>query len=253
MTFQPDLKAKRIITDVCNTVILVLSALLIVLISIDTFRDIPFLENHSYMEFQFWVCIVFLLDFFIELWLATDKWSYCKRRFLFFLLSIPYLNIVNYYDIQLTASELYWVRFIPLARGTLAISIVVGYLSTNKVSSLFGSYITILVASVYFGSLIFFNQEHGINPQITGYGPALWWACMDATTIGCDIQPVTVVGKIISAVLAAMGVMIFPLFTVYITTLVQRYNARINPTLSTIFGTPSANTSKSDTSSDDSN
>lgn len=237
MTFQPRPEVRKIIIDTLNTIILALSAMLIVLISIDTFRNIPFLDNHAYMTFQFWVCVVFLLDFFVELWLAPDKWSYCRRRFLFFLLSIPYLNIVNYYHIQLTADELYWVRFIPLARGTLAIAIVVGYLSTNKVSSLFGSYITILAAAIYFGSLIFFNQEHGVNPQITGYWPALWWACMDATTIGCDIQPVTVVGKIISAILSCMGVMIFPLFTVYITTLVQRYNARTNPTLSTIFGT----------------
>lgn len=240
MTFQPRPEIKKVITDTFNTIILVLSVLLIVLISIDTFNNIPFLENHNYMKFQFWVCVVFLADFFTGLWLADGKWSYLRRRFVFFLLSIPYLNLINYYHIPLTADQMYWVRFIPLARGTLAIAIVVGYLSTNKVSSLFGSYITILVASIYFGSLIFFNQEHGVNPQITGYWLALWWACMDATTIGCDIQPVTVVGKIISAVLSCMGVMIFPLFTVYITTLVQRYNARTNPRLSTIFGITSS-------------
>ena len=48
---------------------------------------------------------------------------------------------------------------------------------------------------------------------------------MDATTIGCQIQPVTATGKIVSAVLACMGVMIFPLFTVYITSVVERYNS----------------------------
>lgn len=49
---------------------------------------------------------------------------------------------------------------------------------------------------------------------------------MDVTTIGSNIYPVTVVGKIIAVILAAMGMMMFPLFTVYITSLVQRYNKR---------------------------
>lgn len=240
MKFRIDADWKKAFSDIMYAVILILSALLIVFISIDTFKHIPFLENHTYMTFQFWVCIVFILDFFIGLALADDRWHYTRRRFLFLLLSIPYLNIVNYFGVHLSSDELYWVRFIPLARGALAMSIVVGYLSTNRVSSLFGSYITILVAAIYFGSLIFFAREHSVNTLVPDYWAALWWACMDATTIGCPIQPVTVTGKIIGCVLSCMGVMIFPLFTVYITTLVQRYNARRYPMLSDIFGVTSS-------------
>ena len=104
----------------------------------------------------------------------------------------------------------------------MALAIVVGYLSKNKVSSILASYIMILVAFVYFGSIIFFNAEHGPNPDVHSYWNALWWACMDTTTIGCDIQPVTVVGKVVSVVLAIMGILMFPLFTVYVTSMVTR-------------------------------
>ena len=41
----------------------------------------------------------------------------------------------------------------------------------------------------------------------------------------------TVVGKILGVVLAGMGMMMFPLFTVYITNWVQRYNRRHAPAL----------------------
>ena len=44
-----------------------------------------------------------------------------------------------------------------------------------------------------------------------------WWACMDMTTVGCDIVAVTPIGKIISFILAAAGIMMLPIFTVYIT------------------------------------
>ena len=48
----------RILT-VMNLMVLVLSGLLIFFISVDTFEEVNFLENHQYMVFQFWVCIFF--------------------------------------------------------------------------------------------------------------------------------------------------------------------------------------------------
>lgn len=213
-----------LLLNVMRLTVFVLSAMLIVFISIDTFTHDDFLHNHFYMAFQLWVCVFFIVDFFVELVFAPDKGRYLRRRWLFLLLSIPYLNIITALQLPVTSTELYWVRFIPLGRATMALAIVVGYVSKNRVSSLLASYIMILVAFVYFGSIIFFNSERGVNPDVHGYWNAIWWACMDATTIGCSIQPVTVVGKVVSAVLACMGVLVFPLFTVYISSLVQRFS-----------------------------
>lgn len=219
---------KRLTLDILHWLVLVLSLLLIVFISVDTFENRPFLENRTYMVFQLWVCVVFIVDFFVELALTDrgERCSYLKRRWLFLLLSVPWLNVAQHFQLPLSADALYWVRFIPLARATMAMAIVTGYVTNNRVGSIFASYVTVLVAFIYFGSLIFFNAELGHNPGIHSYWNSLWWACMDATTIGCQIQPVTPTGKIVSAVLACMGVMIFPLFTVYITSIVQRMMAR---------------------------
>ena len=210
-------KVKHYVTRTMNIIVLVLSVLLIVLLSVDTFKKIDFLENHSYMRFQFWVCMVFILDFFIGLWYAEDKGRYFRRRLVFLLLSIPYLNIINQMDIHLSADALYFVRFIPLARGALALSIVIGYLSSNAVTSLFMSYIVIMLLVSYFCSLIFFQREQGVNPEVTSYWTALWWAAMNMSTVGCNIQPVTLPGKIVAVILPVSGMIIFPLFTVYLT------------------------------------
>lgn len=208
--------------DAMRLMVFVLSALLIVFISVDTFTHRDFLQNALYMKFQFWVCVFFIVDFFVELIFAPAKGEYLRHRWWFLLLSVPYLNLIIHWQIPVTSAELYWVRFIPLGRATMAMAIVVGYISKNRVSSLLASYILVLLAFIYFGSIIFYNAEIGHNPDVRTYWNALWWAGMDATTIGCSIQPVTVVGKVVSAVLACMGVLMFPLFTVYITSLVQR-------------------------------
>ena len=63
-----------------------------------------------------------------------------------------------------------------------------------------------LMATVYFASLIFFVLEHKVNPMVTDYWSALWWAFMDVTTVGSNIYAVTPTGKILSVVLAALGI-----------------------------------------------
>ena len=224
-------KQKSRLTAFLYATVLLLSLGLIVFISIDTFQGINFLENHYYMTYQLWVCVIFVIYFFVEYAIADDKWRYIKHRWFFLLLSIPYLNIISLFQINFSPEELYFIRFIPLARGALALSLIIGYMTTNRISSLFLSYIVIMLSVIYFASLIFLEREQPVNNLVPNYGAALWWALMDATTIGSYIYPVTVTGKILAVVLAALGMMMFPLFTVYITNWVQRYNKRHNPAL----------------------
>ena len=118
------------IYGILHIFILLLSVFLIITISIDTFRNISFLNQGNYMEIQLWICSFFMFDF----WL--------------------------------------------------------------------------------------------VNPLVNGYGDALWWAFMDVTTVGSNIYAVTATGKILSVVLAALGMMMFPIFTVYVTSLLQKFNAQ---------------------------
>ncbi|MBO4943027.1 MAG: two pore domain potassium channel family protein [Muribaculaceae bacterium] len=215
-------ESKKYITGLMNFGVIVLSIVLIVWISIDTFESQNLLQDYRYMHFQFWVCLFFVADFFIGLIFAQDKISYARRRIIFLLLSIPYVNIISWLNIDLSHDAAYFVRFIPLARGALAMSIVLGYLSSNPVSSMFLSYLSIIVLVTYFCSLIFYQRESGLNPEVHTYWTALWWSAMNMTTVGCEISPVTVAGKIIAVILPMCGMVIFPLFTVYLTDYVTR-------------------------------
>ncbi|MEG1587548.1 MAG: potassium channel family protein, partial [Bacteroidales bacterium] len=106
------------------------------------------------------------------------------------------------------------------------LAIVVSWLSYNSISSLFVTYLTILLSTVYFSSLLFYSVEQNLNPLVTQYSDSLWWAFMDVTTVGSNIYAVTSFGKILSVVLAAMGMMMFPIFTVYITDRVTAENKK---------------------------
>lgn len=215
---------KKGIYGILHVIILLLSLFLVVSISIDTFKGIPFYTQSRYMKVQLWICTLFLFDFFLELALSKNKLRYFRTHFLFLLVAIPYQNIIAYMGWTFSPEITYMIRFIPLVRGGYAMAIVVGWLTYNRASSLFISYLTMLLATVYFASLAFFVIEHKVNPLVVGYGDALWWAFMDVTTVGSNIVAVTPTGRALSVLLAALGMMMFPIFTVYVTSIVQKKN-----------------------------
>ncbi len=217
---------KKYTESIIHTLVLILSLVLIVYISYDTFENKPFLNNHQYMTFQFWVCMVFLADFFIELGFAHDKKAYLKDRWFFFIISIPYLNIINQYHFQFPADVIYYLRFVPLIRGAYSLSMVMGYISNNRAVSLLSQYLAILAAATYILGLIFYYQEYGVNPNVTSFWDALYWAAMNMTTVGCYFSAVTPVGKIISVILPILGMLMLPLFTVFITDQVRARNTK---------------------------
>lgn len=202
------------------------SIFLIMSISIDTFNNIPYQKEKAYLNIQFWICIFFLTEIFFEFLLSKHKVKFLYTHFIFILIAIPYLNIIDYFNIQLPDEIKYFIRFIPLLRGGYALSMVVAWFCKSKASSLFVSYLTMLLASVYFSSLIFLVSEQKVNQMVSNYGDALWWACMTVTTIGSNIYAITTIGKVLSVILAALGMMMFPIFTVYITSIIQKANKK---------------------------
>ncbi len=223
-------KLRHIVLDVMHWMVLVLSVLLIMFISIDTFKHEQFLMSHHYMVFQFWVCILFIVDFFVELALSPvgSRWEYVRHRWLFLLLSIPVINIIHACDIVLTDEVMFFIRLLPLARGVLALVIVLDYLCSYRITGIFTSYVSVMLLVGYFGCLIFFECEEPVNPAVSDYWDAFWWGTTQMTTLGSSIYPVTVIGRVISAVLSIMGLLMFPLFTVYLTNVIMRNRRQLN-------------------------
>lgn len=223
---SPSFHRRRIILAFAHAIVLLLSLGIILFISYDTFERIPFLENNTYMTFPLWVCIVFLADFFLELFLSDNKGEYFRHHWFYLLISIPYLNLISLLNINFQPETLYYIRFIPLLRGAYAMAMVVGYFSSDRAISLIFQYFVILLSIIYFSSLIFYYVEGPVNSNVTSYWDSLYWAFMNVDTVGSDITAVTLIGRILSIILAVSGMMMLPLFTVYITAKVKEYNDR---------------------------
>lgn len=210
-----------------NFLVIILSLGLIAFISWDTFRGVDYLENPVYMRYQFCVCAVFLAEYFYRLALSQHKWCFLFWAMPFLVIAMPWLNIISYFSLNVSREALAYFCFIPIVRGLVALIMVVVYVTKTLSSTLFSAYTLVLVPIVYMSGLIFYVAEKGINPGLKDFWYALWWAGMNVTTIGCDINPLTYTGMIISFILSLLGIIMLPLFTVYLGDVLKMYSTKV--------------------------
>ena len=219
------MKRSKIFEQILNGLVLLGSLAIIIVASIELLDGNNALSETFILKFHLWVCGLFLADFFVRWY--TDRWSghFFIHNLFFLLVSIPYLNIV--YSLSTTISHPMWLilRLIPLARGIYGVSLIV-----SRITNLFATYLTILFTTIYFCSIIFYYMEHGVNPPVKTYWDAFDWALMNVTTVGSNIFGVTKIGQILAVILAAAGMIFFPIFTAYVTTIFQRKRKETNGT-----------------------
>lgn len=201
-----------------NTLVLIGSLALITMVSVETISSGVVIPEETILRFQLIICSVFLIDYCLRFANSEHKIRFFFTNIVLLIVSIPYINIISWMHIHVTPLEHLLLRLVPLIRGAYGIIIMIDWMTKSKITTLFASYISTILATTYFASLLFYAVEKGLNSGVTNYWDALWWACMDVTTVGSNIYAVTKTGQILSVVLAAAGMMMFPIFTVYITT-----------------------------------
>lgn len=207
---------KHYVLTTLRMIVLAAAVFLILIITRDTFENISFLVDPRYLKFQFWICMIFMFDIVMECILGVKTWKRLFMEIAFFFLCIPFINIIDYFGIHVSGEILFLLRLLPMLRATYVIVVVTSTIRTNQVTNLFRAYITLFIVTVYFSSLMFYVEEHSVNNDVDTYWSALWWSIMTLTTAGCYITEVTTVGKILSVVLSGGGLILFPVFTVYV-------------------------------------
>ena len=98
------------------------------------------------------------------------------------------------------------LRIFKLNRYTNALSSVVNVLKKKKDQLLASMFVVILLMLI--SSILMYYCENEAQPDVFDNAfSGLWWAIATLTTVGYgDIYPVTILGKIISAFLALLGI-----------------------------------------------
>ena len=170
--------------------------------------------------------MIFIVDFTSALTRKEASGRYYLLNMLLLLISIPYLNILSWINIPLDRGVAVAVGALPLLRSFVAMGVVVQWFISGKVNQIFAAYLFTVVCFTYLAALIFFDYEVGVNDKLHGFGNALWWAWMGVTTVGAAIFPVTAIGKVLAVLLPALGMMFFPIFTIYVTNIYSAHDRK---------------------------
>ena len=183
--------------------------------------DIPEWLNSFLSKFEVVVVAIFTVEYLLRIWTADllykDKTPF-KARLKYVVSAMAIVDLVAilpfYLPMFLPTSVLGMralrlvrlFRILKLNRYSDAMASV-GLVIKEKQRELCGSFFVVSLLMVI-SSLLMYAIEHDAQPQVFKNAfSGLWWAVATLTTVGYgDIYPVTVIGRILGAFIALLGV-----------------------------------------------
>jgi voltage-gated potassium channel len=155
------------------------------------------------------ICVIFLIDFFLNLRAAPKKSNYFFRQggWLDLIGSIPSFGITKYGGLLRLARLSRLARIARLLRGEEKKALVKDILENrSRYAAFLTILLTILVLTVA-SVLVLQFESKSPDANITTGGDALWYAIVTITTVGYgDFYPVTAAGRIAAMFIMFMGV-----------------------------------------------
>lgn len=208
------------ISKIFDISIIALIIVNVVIIIADTFQ-LPKWCSNIFNSVEIFSVIIFTIEYICRLWTADLLYpdlppSKARIKYIFsFMALIDLLAILPFYipfiiPIDLRALRMLRIirlfRIFKMNRYTSALHTISDVFKNKKsqlLSSLFVVALLMIIASV-----LMYNIENNAQPEAFGnVFSALWWAVATLTTVGYgDIYPITPLGKILSAIIALLGI-----------------------------------------------
>jgi voltage-gated potassium channel len=198
---------------VTKLIVALLSLFSIALLSLTFFIESDSELNRLIHYYDFGLCLVFLYDFFVQLYKRKKRWKYFfTYGWLDLLSSIPVIYEFRYIRI---------FRVFRVLRIIKSLNILYKFIKTNKRASLYGLIVFSSTIILILSSTLVLYLEQDVG-SIKTAEDALWWSYITITTVGYgDLYPVTNEGRLAASVLILNGIAIFGALVSYMTSQVN--------------------------------
>lgn len=191
-----------------NILILILSVYVLVSLLVSVIFKLSEELNILLGYIDNFICIVFLVDFWIRFKKADNKLEFMKWGWIDLIASIPFLDFAR------AGRIIRLIRLVRVFRALKSTKLIYEHITQNKKQSVLTSVALISIMMIIFSSIAILQFEKDINSNIKTAEDAIWWSYVTITTVGYgDKYPITTEGRIIGAILMTTGVGIFGTFT----------------------------------------
>lgn len=216
---QPD-NGTSLSSKVFDVVITALILLSVAVVFAVTF-DLPPEVREVLIEFETVASIVFTVEYILRIW--TANYLYPKQGligaricYLFSTIAIiDLLAILPFWLPMIVPGSMLGVRALRLVRLLRILKLNRYFDAMSSIAAVIRNKRRELIGSTFFvfllmlvSSLLIYAAEHDAQPDVFRNAfSGLWWAVATLTTVGYgDIYPVTVLGRILGAFIALLGV-----------------------------------------------
>jgi voltage-gated potassium channel len=191
-----------------NILILILSVYVLISLLVSVIFELSEELNILLGYIDNFICIVFLVDFWIRFKKADNKLEFMKWGWIDLIASIPFLDFAR------AGRVIRLIRLVRVFRALKSTKLIYEHITQNKKQSVLTSVALISILMIIFSSIAILQFEKDINSNIKTAEDAIWWSYVTITTVGYgDKYPITTEGRIIGAILMTTGVGIFGTFT----------------------------------------
>jgi voltage-gated potassium channel len=201
--------------------IIVLISVNVLLVILDTFHGIPNDVKQIFSYIEVFSVAVFTIEYLLRLWIAdylfpNETPTRTRVKYIIsFMALVDLLAILPFYLPFIFPIDLRVLRMVRLLRllrmfkfnrYTSALA-TVGSVLKRKATQLLSSMFVVAILMVM-ASILMYNIEYEAQPDVFENAfSGLWWAIATLTTVGYgDIYPITILGKVLGAVIALLGI-----------------------------------------------
>lgn len=197
-----------------QVVTLILSFYVLLALLAQSLFTLPVGSNELLDRVDFFVCLVFLADFFARLYQAPSKLGFLKWGWIDLVSSIPMLDAFR------VGRVVRIVRVFRILRAFRSTKNLLTYLIRDRKTTSLAAVATISFVLVVFCAVAILQLETSSDANIKTPGDAFWWAFVTVTTVGYgDKYPVSTEGRLLACVLMSAGVGLFGTFTGFVASL----------------------------------
>jgi voltage-gated potassium channel len=187
---------------------------------LESVEDLAIVHGHIFHAFDHFSVIIFSIEYVLRVWTAVEIRRsrfhhpfYGRLHFIFTPMAlVDLVAIVPFYlgfffEVDLRAMRVFrLLRVFKLTRYSQAMGIMIDVLRQEARS--IGAMLFVFLVILVFVSSLMYMLEHPRQPHVFSDIPsAMWWAVVTMTTLGYgDMVPATVLGRILGAFTAVVGV-----------------------------------------------